>query len=60
MFGSDWPLVEMKSYAEAYQRAIPREHWPAVFHDNAVRVFRLERARGASRAQPSTPSGEPR
>ena len=43
LFGSDWPLVDLPSYVEAYQRAIPQEHWPAVFHDNAVRVFRLAR-----------------
>ncbi|MBW3535247.1 MAG: amidohydrolase family protein, partial [Gemmatimonadetes bacterium] len=39
MFGSDWPLVELASYAEAYRAAIPPEHWRAVFHDNAARVF---------------------
>ena len=43
LFGSDWPLVDMASYVEAYKRAIPPEHWQAVFHDNAARVFRLER-----------------
>ena len=43
MFGTDWPLVSMKPYVEAYKRAIPKEHWQAVFHDNAVRVFRLQR-----------------
>jgi uncharacterized protein len=43
MFGSDWPLVSMKPYVEAYKRAIPREHWKAVFHDNAARVFKLSR-----------------
>jgi hypothetical protein len=42
MFGTDWPLVSMKPYVEAYKRAIPREHWRAVFHDNAVRVFKLK------------------
>lgn len=42
MFGSDWPLVSMKPYVEAYKRAIPKEHWKAVFHDNAVRVFKLK------------------
>jgi hypothetical protein len=31
----------MKPYVEAYKLAIPREHWKAVFHDNAVRVFKL-------------------
>jgi hypothetical protein len=42
MFGTDWPLVSMKPYVEAYKRAIPKEHWKAVFHDNAVRVFKLQ------------------
>ncbi|HET8782011.1 MAG TPA: amidohydrolase family protein, partial [Pyrinomonadaceae bacterium] len=41
MFGTDWPLTSMKPYLEAYKRAIPQEHWKAVFHDNAVRVFKL-------------------
>ena len=41
MFGTDWPLVSMKPYVEAYKRAIPKEHWRAVFHDNAVRVFKF-------------------
>jgi predicted TIM-barrel fold metal-dependent hydrolase len=41
MFGTDWPLVSMKPYVEAYKRAIPKEHWKAVFHDNAVRVFKM-------------------
>ncbi len=41
MFGTDWPLTAMKPYLEAYKKAIPKEHWKAVFHDNAVRVFKL-------------------
>lgn len=41
MFGTDWPLNKMKPYLEAYKSAIPKEHWKAVFHDNAVRVFRF-------------------
>lgn len=43
MFGSDWPLTDISSYIDAFKRAIPREHWDAVFHDNAARVFRIER-----------------
>jgi hypothetical protein len=39
MFGTDWPLAPMAPYIEAFQRAIPPEHWQAVFHDNALRVF---------------------
>lgn len=42
MFGTDWPLVSIKPYVEAYKRAIPKEHWKAVFHDNAVRVFKMK------------------
>lgn len=44
LFASDWPLVAMAGYVEAYKRAIPREHWGAVFHDNAARVFKLDAA----------------
>jgi len=40
MFGTDWPLIHIKDYLEAYKKAIPREHWKAVFHDNAVRIFK--------------------
>lgn len=40
MFGTDWPLIRVKDYLEAYKRAIPKEHWKAVFHDNALRVFK--------------------
>jgi uncharacterized protein len=41
MFGSDWPLTDISSYVRAFKRAIPKEHWKAVFHDNAMRVFKL-------------------
>lgn len=41
MFGSDWPLVSIKTYVEAYKKAIPKEHWNAVFYDNAARVFKF-------------------
>jgi len=39
MFGTDWPLTDIGPYLEAFKRAIPREHWRAVLHDNAVRVY---------------------
>jgi uncharacterized protein len=41
MFGTDWPLTAIKPYVEAYKSAIPKEHWKAVFHDNAARVFKF-------------------
>lgn len=43
IFGSDWPVSEIDAYVSAYARAVPREHWQDVFHDNAARVFGLER-----------------
>lgn len=43
MFGTDWPLTDIGSYLAAFRKAIPQEHWNAVFHDNAVRVFKLKR-----------------
>ncbi len=41
MFGSDWPLVSIKDTAEAFKKAIPREHWEKVFKTNAEAVFGL-------------------
>jgi len=42
MFGTDWPLTDVGSYVRAVKKAIPREHWQAVFHDNAARIFGLK------------------
>jgi uncharacterized protein len=42
LYGSDWPLVDMGQYIRATKRAIPEQHWKAVFHDNAVNVFKLK------------------
>jgi hypothetical protein len=43
MFGTDWPLTDIASYVDTWKRAIPKEHWKAVFHDNAARVFKLKK-----------------
>lgn len=43
MFGTDWPLVGIKQYLDAYKRAIPEEHWQQVFYENAARVFNFKR-----------------
>ncbi len=45
LFGTDWPLARVGPYIEAFKRAIPKEHWRAVFHDNAVEVFKLKASR---------------
>jgi hypothetical protein len=42
MYGTDWPLVSMKAYFEAYKKAIPEKDWCKVFFGNAVRVFRMK------------------
>ena len=44
IFGTDWPLADVAGYVAAFKRAIPKEHWRAVFHDNAVKVFKLDTA----------------
>ena len=44
MFATDWPLVDMAEYAAAFRRAVPRQHWQAVFHDNAARLFKIGKA----------------
>ncbi len=43
MFGTDWPLTAIGPYIDAFKRAIPEEHWRAVFHDNAARVYGFAR-----------------
>jgi len=48
MFGTDWPLARMAPMVAAFKKAIPKEHWQAVFHDNAARVFRFDPAPGPS------------
>lgn len=42
MFGTDWPLSDMKPYIEAYKKAIPREYWCDVFYNNAKKVFKFD------------------
>lgn len=51
MFGTDWPLTDIGSYVAAVKRAIPKEHWRAVFHDNAARIFGFDK-RALGRVEP--------
>ncbi len=39
MFGTDYPLLEVGPYLAAVKQAIPKQHWKAVFYDNAVEIF---------------------
>lgn len=43
MFGTDWPLTDIGPYLAAFKRAIPKQHWKAVFHDNAARVYGFDK-----------------
>lgn len=40
MYGSDWPLADMKNYIEIIKAVIPKKYHQAVFYDNALNVFR--------------------
>lgn len=46
LFGTDWPLVSVKPYAEAVKRAIPQKNWEDVFYNNAVRLFPVLKGAG--------------
>lgn len=41
LFGSDWSIASIPATEWVFRKAIPRRHWRAVFHDNAVAVFHL-------------------
>jgi len=41
-FGSDWPLMSVRTYVELVMRAIPKEHWDDVFYNNAAELFKFE------------------
>ena len=41
LFGTDWPLVPIREYLAAFQRAIPEKHWREVFRENAIRIYKL-------------------
>jgi len=45
LYGSDWPLVNMGQYINAVKKAIPEEHWKAVFYENAMNVFKFKLSR---------------
>lgn len=41
LYGTDWPLTPILPYVEFVRALVPEEHWQAVFHDNAARLFRF-------------------
>ena len=42
IYGTDWPLVPMGAYIDFCKKLIPAEHHEKVFHDNAMRVYKLK------------------
>jgi predicted TIM-barrel fold metal-dependent hydrolase len=46
MFGSDYSdsiVTNIKSYIDAYKKAIPERHWRAVFSENAACVYKFNK-----------------
>lgn len=41
MYGTDWPIVNLKEYIEFIQRLVPEKHWEKVFFQNANRIYGL-------------------
>lgn len=41
LYGSDWPLVDTRSYIKFIKELIPKEHHEDVFYNNAVQLFKL-------------------
>jgi predicted TIM-barrel fold metal-dependent hydrolase len=39
MYGTDWPLINIKSYIDVMKLVIPEEHWQEFFYDNALHVY---------------------
>jgi len=41
LYGSDWPIVPMKSYIKFIKKIIPKEYQEKVFYSNAQKLFNL-------------------
>jgi len=39
IYGTDWPLINIKSYIEVMKLVIPTVHHQEFFYDNALRIF---------------------
>ena len=42
IFGTDWPLVQMKPYIEFVKVLIPKEYHEDVFYNNAYKLFKFD------------------
>lgn len=41
MFGTDWPIVNLKEYIGFIQCIVPEQHWGQVFYQNAKEIYGL-------------------
>ena len=41
MYGTDWPIVNLKEYIEFIQRIVPEKYWRNVFYQNANGIYGL-------------------
>lgn len=39
MYGSDWPLVNIRDYIAILSRVVPQEHHEEFFYANALNVY---------------------
>lgn len=44
MFGTDWPLANLKDYIEFMRRLVPEKYYEDVFRKNACRIYGLRQA----------------
>lgn len=41
MFGTDWPLVNLKNYIEFIMALVPEKYYKSIFRENACRIYGL-------------------
>ncbi len=39
LYGTDWPLINIRSYIDTMKLVVPAEHHQEFFYDNALRVY---------------------
>lgn len=51
MYGTDWPLSDMKGYLAVFKQAVPKKYWKQVFYENATKVFSFPNLSGKTDLQ---------
>ncbi|WP_338804309.1 amidohydrolase family protein [Xenorhabdus griffiniae] len=47
IFGSGWPMVDLKSYIDIFRQGIPEQAWKDVFCDNALKLYGFVMEKGS-------------